>query len=131
MKEDFIMTLNNYPSGVSFIPGDFDKTVSFTATWLYEDYFDDYDHTIESIERIAKDTLHPSVTIDPSTVKFNQDNETFSVDVTFEDDIDLDVHYMDYDEIEDAIINYLNHIIDEQRFLRNDKDLDISFEVHN
>lgn len=123
------MSLSNYPPGCreSDIIGMNDHTISYTASWTYHDYFEDYDHNVESIKLIAQDILHPDIKIDPSTIKINTD--TFSVDVTYEDDIEMDVKYMEYSDIEDAILEHLNHIIHERDFTRNDQDLDISFEV--
>lgn len=116
------------PPGVSSLPGDFDQTVSYTATWLYTDSLEDGDLP-DDIPKIIKSVWHHDVIADMTTFRLNTD-DTFNVDVSYSDDIEMDIKHLDYSDIEDAIIEHLNEVINERHFTRKDNDLDITFEVH-
>lgn len=122
---------SNYPPGMreSDIPGIDDRDVSYDATFLFEGELDEY-QGIFNIPSIAKDWLEVPVKVDWSTLDFSMITMNYSVYVTYSDDLCLDTRHMEYDEIEDAIIEHLNETITERHFSRRDDDLSIDFDIH-
>lgn len=123
------MTGYNLPPGcnVSDIPGWNDITVSFDIEFnVYGDYEPDDD---KPITRIAKELVGFDVSV--LTYQTNSDNGTFVALVRYSDDIDIDESDIyDSNDVYDAIIKYMNSIMDEVSLDKNDQSIEIDYKVH-
>ena len=121
--------LSNLPPGCNSIPGDHDKTVSFDVSLLYTDYINEED-TLDELPEIIKQLVGVNVGVDMSTYKVLPD-DMFEVIISYQDDIEMDVRGMDYSEIEDAVIEYLNdEVFTEIKLDRKDQSLEIDINIH-
>ncbi len=122
----------DYPPGVSSIPGDFDVTISFTVSFLYESELD-VDEVIEDIPQLIKDhLLIDDLEFDQSSFKIDESGK-FSIVVSYSDDMCYDGRDIDYDDIDEIIINYINEEIMPYHAKLDycDPSIEIDYKVHN
>ena len=124
--------LSNYPDNVTGnedIFGDHDQIISFSITFPYTIFNEDNEDLTQVIHTY---TGMSDLEVDLSSVMVNID-ESITVDLTYSDDICLDVRGMDASDIEHYIVDYMNHdvrILDATIDHRSDS-ISIDFEVHN
>lgn len=121
--------LSNLPPGCRDcdLPGANDKTVSFTITFPYEIFNDDNEPLTDVIHEYTevKDLI-----INVETIEHNID-DSYSVMLTYSDDIELDMSYVeDYCDIEEEIIKYINELVLDARLDYRDERIEIDYEVH-
>jgi len=90
------------PPGVSSLPGDHDRTASYSITFPYTFYNDDGDDHIQVIADCIEITDYTVNSITP-----NPDG-SFTAMITYEDDLDIDPRGMDMGDVEETIIEHLN-----------------------
>ncbi len=99
---------SNYPPGVSTLPGDFDKTVSFTVKFMYIFECDNVELMLSDIPSVVRKFLgRNDVDIDVNTINF--DSDYCSVEVVCSEELDMDIRDMDDDEIRNTLFWYINH----------------------
>lgn len=119
----------DYPPGVSSIPGDFDVVISFTVSFLYESELD-IDEKVEVIPCIIRDTLGINdLEFDDTTFKIDESNK-FSIVVSYSDDIDCDGKYLDYEDVDEIIIDHMNKLSPSIELDYQDPSIEIDYRVH-
>lgn len=90
------------PPGVSSIPGDHDRTVSYEITFPFTYFNDDNEDHMQVIAECIELTDYQvnSITSNP--------DGSFTAIITYADDLDIDPRDMDMLDIEETIIRYLN-----------------------
>ena len=97
------MTLSNLPPGISGIPGDHDMTASYEIAFPFTYFNDDNeDHMQVIAECIELTDYHVD------SITSNSDG-SFTVSLTYADDLDIDPRGMDESDVERVIIEHLNN----------------------
>ena len=130
--------LSNLPPGVSTLPGDHDKTVSFTAYITIHSVYDlvnEHPPTVAqlidyAIRHVKQNYL--KVEGDPNSlvvIAIDDDTYTFYFNAEIEGDVDVDMQYADHEYIQEQVIEYIiselssYHIYDDEIDL-NVEDID-------
>lgn len=114
-------------SGNEDIFGTRDQTISFTITFPYTIYNDDSD----PLQVVVDEWFNTHMEIDPNDITINEDG-SLNLLLTYSDDICTDVRGLDYSDIDELIIDYMNNevMLNECDFNLNDPDLTIEYDIH-
>jgi hypothetical protein len=97
-----------YPPGVSSLPGDFDKYISYEISFVYEgEIVDDVIDKSSVIDHVNFWT-DKKFKILEDTIEINYEKKTYNVILEYEGDTCFDVRCMDDSEIIDEIIEEFN-----------------------